>query len=258
MKDKKEKKEYILKSYKIRLSPTDEQQKKFFQFAGCARYIYNWCLAFQKERYENGEKFIPAKGMSKYLTALKNDGEHDWLKQPDSITLVQAYTDCCTAFENFFDGVKKGKEVGYPKFKSRNKTKPSFASNIQTIKVLDNVIKYPKIGEVKAIGTNYIPKDIKFCTARTTFNGLHWYLSISTKRELDKSELPEHENFNIGVDLGIKDLAILSDGTKYKNIGKINEVKRTKKRLKKLQRQVSKKYEMNKGGENNFKKQIIL
>lgn len=242
----KDNKQYILKSYKIRLAPTEDQQLKFFQFAGCTRYIYNWCLDFQQKRYENGEGFISAMGMSKYLTALKKDGEHDWLKQVDSIALVQSYTDCCNAFKKFFDARKKGQNVGYPKFKAKYKSTPSFASNIQRIKVLDGYIQYPKIGKVKAIGTNYIPKDIKFCTARTTFNGLHWYLSISTKRELDLDNIPEHEDFTIGIDLGVKDLAILSDGSKYKKIGKINEVKRAKKRLKKLQRQVSRKYEMNK------------
>ena len=241
----KEKEELILKSYKIRLIPTEEQNNKFFHFAGCSRYVYNWCLGFQKERYENGESFVSDRGMSKYLTALKKDGKHDWLYDVDSVALVQAYTDACRAYKNFFNGLKKKQKVGFPKFKAKYKTKPSFASNIQGIKILDGYVQYPKIGKVKAIRTDYIPKDIKFCSARTTFDGLYWYLSISTSKEYDLKGIKPHNDLVLGVDLGIKDLAIISDGEKYKKIGKIENIKRTKKRLKKLQRQVSRKYRIN-------------
>lgn len=237
----------MIKSYKVRLEPTEEQCILMFKTAGCTRYIYNWCLSFQKERYEAGEKFVSAMGMSKYLTALKKDGEHDWLKEVDSIALVGAYTDACTAFKNFFQGLKEGKKVGYPKFKAKKHAKPSFMPNYQAIKINENQVKLPKIGMVELSRKNYIPITDKYSNPRVTFDGLNWYISVGVDEEdYTSSEL----NGTIGIDLGLKDTAILSTGKKYKNINKTAHIKRIEKRLKKLQREKSRKYETNKQGKN--------
>lgn len=245
----------MIKSYKVRLEPTEKQAELMFKTSGCARFIYNWCVAFQKERYENNEKFIPDKGMSKYLTQLKRDGNHDWLKEVDSIALVSAYTDACNAFKNFFREIKKGnKNQGYPRFKSKKHTKPSFMPNYQAIKISENQVKLPKIGLVKLSRKNYIPIADKYSNPRITFDGLYWYISVGVEEEELQTEL----SGIIGVDLGLKDTAILSDGTVYKNINKTKLVKRIEKRLKKLQRQVSRKYEMNKEGKNFIKTNNII
>lgn len=233
----------MIKGYKVRLEPTEEQYILMFKSAGCARYIYNWCLSFQKERYEAGEKFVSAMSMSKYLTALKKDGEHEWLKEVDSIALIEAYRDACTAFKNFFQGLKKGQKVGYPKFKAKKHTKPSFMPNYQAIKFNENQVKLPKIGIVKLSRKNYIPIVKKYSNPRVTFDGLNWYISVGVEEEdYISSEL----NGTIGIDLGLKDTAILSTGKKYKNINKTAHIKRIEKRLKKLQREKSRKYETNK------------
>ena len=224
----------------------------FFQ-AGCARHVYNWTLAFQKERYEQGEKFISAMGMSKYLTAYKK--ENEWLKDCDSIVLVTAYTDACTAFKNFFREVKKGNAKSYPRFKSKNKTTPAFAPNYQAIKISENQVKLPKIGIVKLSRKNYIPIVKKYSNPRVTYDGLHWYISVGVEQEDYK---PELNPTVLGVDLGVKDLAIVSDGTVYKNINKTAEMKKLEKRLKRLQRQVSKKYDMNKDGKVYHKTNNII
>ena len=235
----------MIKSYKVRLEPTKEQIELMFKTAGCTRFVYNWCLGFQKERFETGEKFVSAMGMSKYLTKLKKDGEHDWLKEVDSIALVGAYTDACNSFKNFFRGCKKGQKVGYPKFKSKKHSTPSFMPNYQAIKFNENQVKLPKIGIVKLSRKNYIPIVDKYSNPRVTFDGLNWYISVGVEEADDiSSEL----NGTIGIDLGLKDTAILSTGKKYKNINKTAHVKRIEKRLKKLQRQVSRKYEANKQG----------
>ena len=243
----------MIKSYKVRLEPNKQQEKQMFFQAGCARHIYNWTLAFQKERYEKGEKFISAMGMSKYLTAYKK--ENEWLRDCDSITLVSAYTDACTAFKNFFREVKKGNAKSYPRFKSKNKTTPAFAPNYQAIKISENQVKLPKIGTVKLSRKNYIPIVNKYSNPRVTYDGLHWYISVGVEQEDYK---PELNPTVLGVDLGVKDLAICSDGTVYKNINKTDEIKKLEKRLKRLQRKVSRKYDMNKDGKVYHKTNNII
>lgn len=245
----------MIKGYRVRLEPTTQQSELMFKSAGCSRFIYNWCITFQKERYENGQKFVSDMGMSKYLTQLKKDGEHDWLKEVDSRALVAAYTDACNAFKNFFREIKKGnKNQGYPKFKSKKHTKPSFMPNYQAIKFSENQVKLPKIGLVKLSRKNYIPIVDKYSNPRLTFDGLHWYISVGIE---EKEDLETELAGVIGVDLGIKNTAVLSDGTIYKNINKTQLIKRIEKRLKKLQRQVSRKYEMNKEGNNFIKTRNI-
>ena len=245
----------MIKSYKVRLEPNKQQEQQMFFQAGCARHIYNWTLAFQKERYEKGEKFISAMGMSKYLTAYKKQEGNEWLKDCDSIVLVTAYTDACTAFKNFFREVKKGNAKSYPRFKSKNKTTPAFAPNYQAIKISENQVKLPKIGIVKLSRKNYIPIVNKYSNPRVTYDGLHWYISVGVEQEDYK---PELNPTVLGVDLGVKDLAIVSDGTVYKNINKTAEMKKLEKKLKRLQRQVSKKYDMNKDGKVYHKTNNII
>ena len=245
----------MIKSYKVRLEPNKQQEQQMFFQAGCARHIYNWTLAFQKERYEKGEKFISAMGMSKYLTAYKKQEGNEWLKDCDSIVLVTAYTDACTAFKNFFREVKKGNVKSYPRFKSKNKTTPAFAPNYQAIKISENQVKLPKIGIVKLSRKNYIPIVNKYSNPRVTYDGLHWYISVGVEQEDYK---PELNPTVLGVDLGVKDLAIVSDGTVYKNINKTAEMKKLEKKLKRLQRQVSKKYDMNKDGKVYHKTNNII
>lgn len=250
----------MIKSYKVRLEPNKQQEQQMFFQAGCARHVYNWCLAFQKSRYEDEnipkkEKFIPSKGLSKYFTAYKKQEGNEWLKDCDSIVLVTAYTDTCTAFKNFFREVKKGNAKSYPRFKSKNKTTPAFAPNYQAIKISENQVKLPKIGIVKLSRKNYIPIVKKYSNPRVTYDGLHWYISVGVEQEDYK---PELNPTVLGVDLGVKDLAIVSDGTVYKNINKTAEMKKLEKRLKRLQRQVSKKYDMNKDGKVYHKTNNII
>lgn len=245
----------MIKSYKVRLEPTKEQIEMLFKTTGCARFVYNWCLNFQKERYEQGEKFVSAMGMSKYLTALKKQDEYSWLKDVDSMALIGAYTDACNSFKNFFRGIKKGQKVGYPKFKSKKHSTPSFMPRYDTIKFNENQVRLTKIGMVKLSRKNYVPIVKKYSNPRVTFDGLNWYISVGVEEaENISSEL----NGTIGIDLGLKDTAILSTGKKYKNINKTAHIKRIEKRLKKLQRQVSRKYEQNRQGKQYIKTNNII
>ena len=245
----------MIKSYKVRLEPTKEQTEMMFKTAGCARFVYNWCLDFQKKRREQGEKFVSAMGMSKYLTTLKKQDGYTWLKEVDAMSLVGAYTDACNSFKNFFRGVKKGQKVGYPKFKSKKHSTPSFMPHYQAIRFNESQVKLPKVGIVKLSRKNYIPIVKKYSNPRVTFDGLNWYISVGVEEDdYISSEL----NGTIGIDLGLKDTAILSTGKKYKNINKTAHVKRIEKRLKKLQRQVSRKYESNRQGNQYIKTNNIV
>lgn len=245
----------MIKSYKVRLEPTKEQMEMLFKTSGCARFVYNWCLDFQKKRHEQGEKFVSAMGMSKYLTALKKQDEYSWLKEVDCMALVGAYTDACTSFKNFFRGIKKGQKVGYPKFKSKKHSTPAFMPNYQAIKFNENQVKLPKVGIVKLSRKNYIPIVKKYSNPRVTFDGLNWYISVGVE---EAENISPELNGTIGIDLGLKDTAILSTGKKYKNINKTAHVKRIEKRLKKLQRQVSRKYEQNRQGKQYIKTNNIV
>lgn len=247
-----------IRTFKVRLYPTKEQEQQMFFQAGCARHVYNWTLAFQKARYEDEsipkkEKFIPAKGLSKYFTAYKKQEGNEWLKDCDAMTLVIAYTDACTAFKNFF----KRPEVGYPRFKSRNKTTPAFAPRYQTVRFTSNTVKITNIGIIKLARKDFVPYEpsemypkIKYSNPRITYNGIYWSISVGLE---EVKEQPKLSPTALGIDLGIKDLAIVSDGTVYKNINKTAHIKKLEKKLKRMQRQVSRKYEMNRQG-NKYNK----
>lgn len=234
-----------IRSYKVKLKPTPEQEAIMLQFAGCSRFIYNWTIAFQQTRHKNGERFLPAKGMSKYVTELKHQEQYKWLNDCDSVSIVVAYTDACNAFNNFFREIKKGnKNQGYPKFKSKNKTKPSFAPNYQRVKFLEDTVKIAKIGEIKLCRKNYVPIVQKYSNPRITFNGLEWYISVGVDEIIYPICEKEDKKDIIGIDLGIKDTAILSNGIVYNNINKTDEIRKLEKKLKRLQRQSSRKYDM--------------
>ena len=142
-----------------------------------------------------------------------------------------------------------------PRFKSRKKSKPSFYNDNGKLKVKDNAVNIEKVGWVN-IKPYSIPLDVKYSNPHISFDGKYWYISVGIERELPKVKLTDE---SIGIDVGVKDLAICSNGMTFKNINKTKEVKRLKKVLKRKQRKVSRKYDINKikkGGENRcqFKK----
>ena len=234
---------------KIRLYPTEVQEQKLWQSVGTARFIYNWVIARQEENYKNGGKFIPDKDLRKEITQLKKT-DLQWLSKVSNNVAKQAVKDACDSYKRFFKGLSDK-----PRFKSRRKSKPSFYNDNCKLKVKDNAVNIEKVGWVN-IKPYSIPLGVKYSNPRISFDGKHWYISIGIERELTNIELT---NESIGIDLGVKDLAICSNGMIFKNINKTKEVKRLKKVLKRKQRKVSRKYEMNKikkGGENccQFKK----
>ena len=222
-------------SKKIRLLPTKEQEEKMWQSVGTARFIYNWTLNRQLENFKNGGKFIQDGELRKEITQLKKS-ELSWLNEVSNNVAKQAVKDCCNAYKNFFKGLAKK-----PKFKSKKKSRPSFYNDPVKLKVKEKKVLIEKVGWIKT--NEQIPIDVKYNNPRVTYDNKYWYISVGI--EVDKKE-EELTDISLGIDLGLKDLAICSDGKVFKNINKTKKVKKLEKKLKQKQKQISRKYELNK------------
>ena len=229
---------------KVRIYPTKEQEQKLWQSVGTARFIYNYTLAKQEENYKNGGKFINDGVIRKELTQLKKS-ELTWLNEVSNNITKQSVKDACKAYKRFFKGLAKK-----PKFKIRKKSKPSFYNDTSKLKVKEKKVLIEKVGWIKT--NEQIPIDVKYNNPRVTYDNKYWYISVGV--EVDKKQ-EELTDISLGIDLGLKDLAVCSDGKVFKNINKTKEVKNLEKRLKQKQRQISRKYEINKikkGGSCQF------
>ena len=253
----------MIKTYKVMLLPNNKQKTKLFACAGVARWAYNWALSKQQENYKNGGKFLSDGELRKKLTKLKQTEEYSWLSQYSNNITKQAIKDACQAYKNFFEGRAK-----FPKFKSKKRTRPSFYVDTAKIKITDTHVKLEKLTTSKKSNKqklNYIKlaekgriptgDNIKYYNPRIKFDGINWYLTVGVEEVETK-----HQNYTegIGIDLGIKELAVVSNGQKFKNINKTDKVRKSEKRLKRLQRRLSRKYELNKiqteGGEYRYRK----
>ena len=234
---------------KVRLFPTKEQEKQLWKSVGTARFIYNWVLARQEDSYKNGGKFIKDGDLRKEITLMKQTEEYKWLGEVSNNVAKQAVKDACNAYKNFFKGL-----ADKPRFKSRKRSKKSFYNDNMKLKVKENkLVNIEKIGWVKT--NEQIPVGVKYSNPRISFDNKYWYLSVGIEKKEQHQELTD---VSLGVDLGLKDLAICSDGTVYKNINKTRVVKKIEKRLRRLQRQVSKKYLINKDGRKFVKTSNII
>jgi len=232
----------MIKAIKIRLKPTKEQEILMWKSVGVARFAYNWALAKEKENYKNGVKFIFCRKLRDEFTKLKKTKEFIWLNEISSRTINQVFEDLQTAYNKFFKGLAK-----HPKFKSKKKSRKSFYVRYDAIKFKNGKVNMEKIGKVE-YKTNYdIPNLLKYVNPRCHFDGRYWYLSLGF--EQGENQVKLNKDLNVGIDLGIKDLAIVNCLDKpIKNINKSSKVKKLKKKLKRLQRQVSRKYEANREG----------
>ena len=195
---------------KIRLYPTEEQEQKLWQSVGTARFIYNWTLNRQEENYKNGDKFIKDSDLRKEITRLKKD-KLSWLNEVSNNVAKQAVKDCCNAYKNFFKGL-----VDKPKFKSRKKSKPSFYNDTSKLKAKEKSVLIEKIGWVKT--KEQVPMDVKYTNPRIIYDNKYWYLSVGIEQEQPTIQLTDE---SLGIDVGVKDLAVCSNGMTFKNINQI-------------------------------------
>ena len=242
----------IIKSIKIRLIPTKEQEILMFKSCGIARFTYNYGLARWEEMYKQGLK--PSKAIIKkeFNNTIKKQEEYKWLYEVSGQVTSQAFDDLNTAYQKFFTGISKK-----PKFKTKKKSRKSFYVRYDAIKFNDNKVNLEKIGKVEYKSNYNIPQLDKYINPRCHFDGKYWYLTLGFEQGENKTEL--NQDLSIGIDLGVKDLAIINCLDKpIKNINKSKKIKKLKKKLKRLQRQVSKKYEMNKDGKQFIKTNNII
>ena len=239
----------IYRSVKIRLLPTKEQEILFWKSVGVARWSYNYFLSESYRVYQewledkSKPKHISEMEVRKYINNHLKKTTHTWLKDVGSNVMKQGVKDANIALQNFF---KHGK--GYPKFKSKKKSKPSFYVNYEHLKRLPNGFQGERLGYVKTKESlPKIGKNQKYLRPRISFDGRFWYLSVSFEvKRLDV----KLSDTRLGIDLGIKELAVVSnqdgnDVKKYHNINKTYEVKRLEKKLKREQRKFSRKILMN-------------
>ena len=242
----------MIKSIKIRLSPTKEQEELMFQSVGIARFAYNWGLSKWEEMYKEGIKPSKAKVRKEFNNSIRKNDDFKWLYNVSGQITAQAFADLEDAYKNFFDGLAQR-----PKFKNKKKSKKSFYVRYDAIKFSNNRVNIEKIGKVKYSSNYKIPKLDKYTNPRCHFDGKYWYLTFGF--EHGESQASLNEDLSIGIDLGISHLAIVNHLDKpIKNINKSKEVRRLKKKLKRLQRQVSRKYEMNKKGNQFVKTNNII
>lgn len=245
----------MIKTVKVMLVPNNKQKSKMFQYANANRYIYNWTLEQQKLNHENGGKFISDGDLRKKLTQLKKTEEYSWLNNISNNVTKLSVKDACDSYKRFFKGLSQ-----FPKFKSKKRTRPSFYQGNDKIKFTNTHVKFEgfasskkknkqKLNWVRLAEHARIPTDCKYYNPRVTFDGTNWWISVGIDYE-DSINTPTNDG--VGIDLGIKDLAICSDGNTYKNINKTSKLKKLNKKKRRLQKQVSRKYEMNKKGGNCY------
>ena len=252
----------MIKTIRVMLVPNNKQKTKLFRYASTFRFAYNWTLGREKENYENGGKFISDGDLRKEFTQLKKTEEYSWLNEISNNVTKQAIKDACNAYKRFFKGYSK-----FPKFKSRKHSTPSFFQDNVKIQFTDTHVKVEgfavskkknkqKLNWIKLAECGRIPtENVKYTNPRIKYDGLNWYITVGVEYE-EYTCLPTNEA--IGIDLGIKDLAICSDGNTYKNINKTQKVKKLEKQKRRLQRSISRSYEKNKKGESYCKTDNVI
>lgn len=245
----------MIKTYRIRLYPTKEQESLMWQHIGACRFVWNYMLAKQQELYEQGEKHLSAFSMIKLLTPLKKDGEHSWLYEVSNTSCQIICQDLDKAYKEFF-----AKRRGLPKFKSRKRSKPSFPVCSERLRIVsDTIMQIQKLGRVKCHIDKRIDTSVtyKFINTRVSYKGKKWIMTVGIESESQVHELTDRA---MGIDLGVKDSAIVAYGGEkivFSNINKSRKVRQIKKSIKRLQRSVSRKYEVNRVGKKYIKTRNI-
>ena len=239
------------KAYKMEINPTDKQKSKIHRTIGVSRFIYNFYIARNKEIYEREGKFVSGMDFSKWLNNeyIPNNQEMKWIKEVSSKATKQAIMNGDKAFRDFF---KKAK--GFPRFKKKKNqdVKAYFPKNNKTDWTLErHRVKIPTLGWVRLKEFGYIPVNSMVKSGTVSQKADRYYVSILVEETDIKISNPN--NAGVGIDLGIKEFAVCSDGIKFKNINKTSIIKKVEKKLKREQRKLSRKYESLKIRNKNIK-----
>ena len=244
----------LLKSFKTEVNPTVEQKIKINKAIGTCRYVYNFYLSHNKTLHDNGEKFMTGKSFSVWLNNeyIPNNPDKVWIKEAYSKAVKKSIEDGCTAFTRFFKH-----QSAFPNFKKKGKSdvKMYFVkNNTKDCRCERHRLNIPTLGWVRIKEKGYIPttKDgWKIKSGTVSVKADRYYVSVLV--EIPNVKIANNSNGGIGIDLGLKDLAIVSNGKTYKNINKSTRIKKLEKKLRREQRCLSRKYENLKKGESTQK-----
>lgn len=223
----------MLRAYKFRLYPTKEQKIFFMKSFGCVRYIYNWALAKRIEAYQTDNKRINSIELCKMLTELKKQDGMTWLSEVSNECLQQSIRNLDAVFTRFFR-----EKRGFPKFKSKHKSRQSYkAINSVLVDLDNNKVKLPKIGWVKfAENRRFEGRVASVVVSKTPTDKYYISVLVDNGAELPSKEVITYEG-TIGIDVGLKDFAVCSNGDVYENP---KYLEKSTKKLKALQRRFSK------------------
>ncbi len=235
------------KAYKFRIYPNKTQEELIQKTFGCTRYVYNYYLAMRKEKYESDKATFNYYACSSDLTSHKK--VKDWLREVDATALQSSLNDLDIAYQNFFRRVKSGGKPGYPRFKSKRDNRKSFKSKAvgSNIRLFDKYVRLPKLGNIKCRVSKQIEGRIISANVSQNPSGKYFVSVLCTDVDIQPME---RAGAIVGVDLGLKELAITSDNQHFANPKHFNK---SQKKLAKLQRRLSRK---SKGSNNREKARI--
>ena len=223
----------INRAYKVELKPNNKQRTLLEKSAGTARFAYNWGLNKRINQYKEEKTTASAIDQHKELCTVKKT-EFPWMYEVSKMAPQEALRDLDSAFKYFFRGIKKGQKIGFPKFKSRHKSKSSFTISFGFY-VTNETINIPKVGRVRLKEKGYIPtKNVKINSMTISKTADRWFISVQVEQDIpDLTNIPESV---LGIDVGIKTLATCSDGEVFENN---KYLKKSKKRLSHAQKNLS-------------------
>ena len=247
----------MLKSFKTEINPTEEQKARIRKTIGTCRYVYNFYLGHNKALHDNGEKFMTGKSFSLWLNNeyIPDNPDKTWIREVYSKAVKKSIEDGCTAFTRFFKH-----QSDFPKFKKKGKSdvKMYFVrNNPKDCQCERHRLKIPTLGWIRIKEKGYIPttKDGYMIRSGTvSVKAGRFYVSVLV--EIPDVNIDNSSNEGIGIDLGLKDFAIISNGKTYRNINKSAGLKKLEKQLIREQRSLSRKYESLKKGESTQRANI--
>ncbi|WLP65141.1 transposase [Bacillus thuringiensis] len=219
---------------KVRLIPTPEQEQVLKKHAGAARFAYNYCKRMSDRYYKLFGKSVSQLALQKRFTKIKKRKRYEWLKDINAQVPKQASKDFDTARKHSFKKYKNGSHTSY---KSKKDLIQGFYANYERLVIGKKVVHIQSIGEVKT--SQQLPRNKKTSNPRVTFDGRHWWISVGFQEDFESQELTDE---SIGVDVGLKELFVASNGMKERNINKDAKVKKLLKRKKSAQRDMSRRF----------------
>ena len=231
----------LKRAYKIEINPTEEQKSKIHKTIGVSRFVYNFYLAHNKEVYEREGRFVSGMSFSKWLNNeyIPTNQDMKWMKEVSSKATKQAIMNGEKAFKDFFKGKK-----GFPKFKKKKNqdVKAYFPKNNKTDFTIErHRVKIPTLGWMRLKEFGYIPTNAIVKSGTVSQKANRYYVSILVEEKEIEVSKPTKEG--IGIDLGLKEFAVCSNGNRFKNINKTSAIKKVEKKLEREQRKLSRKYE---------------